>query len=277
MAVISGMPSCETKDESGNTLASFTLTSYPFKPPAGSSEEDFRDWRMTQIEAGKQTREAYIVAEASLDKSKKESAAFSSLQKAENARGSPDGESAYEKARVAYYTLTKGDTWLSEEQDRIANTEAQPVIASLFSKYNSLKERREQQQSTIDVMNGVKDRVLGVRDDLKFSVTQFQKQIGDIKNQINKDKRAQTEVIAQTSSWIDVFLNWLIAIVTIIAIFLVARRFVGLAPTLEQIETKARMMRAEAGLMRAMKEAAPPQRALPRDALPIPKSTKPTT
>ena len=143
-----------------------------------------------------------------------------------------------------------------------------------MAQYNALKEKKEQQQSTIEVMNGVKDKVLGVKDDLKFSVKHFEKQIGDIKNQINKDKRNQTEVIAATSSWIDVFLNWLIAIVTLVAIVLLFRRFAGPGPTLGQIETEARMMRAQAGLIRATKDL--PAKRSWWDAFASPKSTKPT-
>lgn len=190
------------------------------------------------------------IADAKIDKETKIATAFTALQEAENARDvAPD---AYEQARITYYTLVKGDTWLQEEKERIANTEAQPMIDGFVSQYNILNEKRQQQQSTIDLMNGFKDKVLTVKDDLEFSVKNFGKQINDIKNQINKDKRDQTEIIAQTSSWIDVFLNWLIAIVTIIAIFFLARRFLRSKPqTLEEIETQARMMRAQAGLLRA--------------------------
>ena len=254
MTVISGMPSCVSKDDAGNVLASYTLTPFPFLTKDSNPYDPNSDWSKEHDAATKATYESYALAEANVDKKKKESSAFSSLQQAENARGTPAGESAYERARIAYYTLTKGDTWLDEEKDRIANTEAQPIIDGLVSQYNALKDKKQQQQSTIEVMNGVKDKVLGVKDDLKFSVKHFEKQIGDIKNQINKDKRAQTEVIAQTSSWIDVFLNWLIAIVTIIAIFFIARRFTGPGPTLEQIETKARMIRAQASMIRATKD-----------------------
>jgi hypothetical protein len=199
---------------------------------------------------------AMAVADANINKQLKISTAFNALQAAENARDTaPD---AYEAARVSYYTLVKGDTWLRDEHARVANVEAQPVVNDLVSKYTGLQEKRSQQQSTIDVVNGVKDRLLSVKDDLQFSVKQFEKQVGDIKNQINKDKRNQSEIIAETASWFDVLLNWLIAIATLVAIVLLARRFFrSKAPTAVDIDTQARLMRAQAYLTNANARAGP--------------------
>jgi hypothetical protein len=163
------------------------------------------------------------VADANIDKAVKVTAAFNELQAAENARDvAPD---AYQAARVAYYTLVKGDTWLNEEKNRIANVEAQPVINDLVGKYQSIQSRRSQQQAVIDSMKGVKDSVLSVKDELSFSVSNFQRQIEDITNQINKDKRDQTIQLAKATSWIEVLLNWLIGLSTLIAIFFLVRYF----------------------------------------------------
>jgi len=161
------------------------------------------------------------VADSKIDKSTKLSEAFKTLQIAENARDTaPD---AYQTARVAYYTLLKGENWMDEEKNRIASVEAQPVINEFINKYKLLQDKRSQQQSVIDSMNSVKENVLSVKDDLAFSVTNFQKQIADITNQINKDKRDQTIQLVKATSWIEVLLNWLIGISTVIAIFFLAR------------------------------------------------------
>jgi hypothetical protein len=163
------------------------------------------------------------VADANIDKTTKINTAFNQLQAAENARDvAPD---AYQAARVAYYTLVKGDTWLNDEQTRIANVEAQPVINDLVGKYQSLQSRRSQQQAVIDSMKGVKDSVLSVKDELSFSVSNFQRQLKDITNQINKDKRVQTIELLNATSWIEVLLNWLIGLSTLIAIFFLIRYY----------------------------------------------------
>ena len=195
--------------------------------------------------------QAIAVADANVDKQVKITTAFNALQQAENARDVAPG--AYETARIAYYTLVKGDSWLHDEQARIANVEAQPIVDNYVAQYNGLKAKKDQQQSTIDVVNGVRDKILTVKDDLKFSVSTFQKQIGDIKNQINKDKIEQSQSIAAASSWVDTFLNWVIALVTIVAIVLLSRRFFkGVAPpTIGEIEAQARLLRAQAMIKNA--------------------------
>jgi hypothetical protein len=73
------------------------------------------------------------------------------------------------------------------------------------------------------------------------------------KNQINKDKIEQTQSIAAASSWVDTFLNWVIALVTLVAIVLLGRRFFkGVAPpTIEAIEAQARLLRAQAMIKNA--------------------------
>ena len=194
---------------------------------------------------------AFAVADANVDAQVKIATAFTKLQQAENARDvAPE---AYEAARIAYYTLVKGDSWLQEEQNRIARVEAQPVVNNYIAQYNGIQEKKNQQQSTIDVVNGVRDKILTVKDDLKYSVSTFQKQIGDIKNQINKDKIEQSQSIAAASSWVDTFLNWVIALVTLVAIVLLVRRFYkgGPPPTIAELETKARLIRAQAMLRNA--------------------------
>lgn len=160
-------------------------------------------------------------ADGKISKNDKLNTAFRSMQDAENARDTaPD---AYQQAKVAYYTLLKGDTWVNEEKNRVANAEAQPVINNLIDKYKNLQYTRSRQQAVIDSMNNVKKSVLGVKDDLDFSVSNFQKHIEDIKNQINKDKRDQDIQLSKATTWIEVLLNWLIALASLIAIFFLGR------------------------------------------------------
>lgn len=164
---------------------------------------------------------AIAIADEKISRNDKLNTAFRSMQDAENARDiAPD---AYQTARVAYYTLLKGDTWINEEKNRVANAEAQPVINNLLDKYKSLQYTRSRQQAVIDSMNNVKQSVLGVKDDLDFSVSNFQRHLEDIKNQINKDKRDQDIQLAKATSWIEVLLNWLIVLASLIAIFFLGR------------------------------------------------------
>jgi hypothetical protein len=166
---------------------------------------------------------AFALADANIDKSVKIKTAYDRLQNAENARDvSPD---AYNQARLSYYTLTKGDTWLQEEKQRIAQVEAQPVVDDIVSKNQDLQNRMQQQKSTLDIVNGVRENVLSVEDDLQYSVSAFERQIRNIRNQMNMDKKKQVETVKQTSSWFNSMLNWLIIIATIIAIVVIVRYF----------------------------------------------------
>jgi len=169
----------------------------------------------------KRFSDAIAVADANIDKQVKINAAFKKLQESENARDTaPD---AYQSARVEYYTLIKGDTWVNEEKNRVASAEAQPVVNNFIDKYKNLQYTRSRQQAVIDSMNNVKQSVLGVKDDLDFSVSNFKKHLDDIKNQINKDKRDQDVQLAKATTWTEVLLNWLIALSTLMAIYFLVR------------------------------------------------------
>jgi len=161
------------------------------------------------------------IAVSKIDKEERVKTAFEKLQDAENARDqAPD---SYEKARIAYYTLTKGDTWLEEEKQRVTDTEAAPIVKRYLDSYSDVSSRSKQQQQTIDAITNVKDNVLSVADDMRFSVSAFEKQLNEIKNRMELDKKKKTLEAASISSWLDLIMNILIALVTCVAIFFVAR------------------------------------------------------
>ena len=164
---------------------------------------------------------ALAVADANIDKEVKINTAFNALQAAENARDvAPD---AYQQARIAYYTLIKGDTWINDEKTRIGKVEAEPVIQNYLSNYSELAQQINTHKSTIETVNGIKDKVLTVKDDLQYSVSAFQRQLDAIRNQMNINKKKQIETAQQASSTIDTVLNWLMIILTFIAVFLAVR------------------------------------------------------
>jgi hypothetical protein len=197
----------------GGTVPLYTRQgpkSYKTLPNASVYEEAILDFN-----------EKFTVAMGKVDKEKQTRTAFVNLQAAEDVRDqSPD---AYEKARIAYYTLTKGDSWLNDEQKRLVNTDAQPIVDNYLNAYSNIVSLKDQQQQTIDAVNGVKDNVIGVTDDMRFSVASFEKQLTEIKNQIEVDKKKKVVEVATYSSWFDLIMNILIALVTCVAIFFVAK------------------------------------------------------
>jgi hypothetical protein len=165
------------------------------------------------------------IAVSKIDKQERVNTAFEKLQEAENVRDqAPD---SYEKARVAYYTLTKGDTWLDDEKQRVSDTEAGPVVKRYLDSFLDVADRSKQQQQTIDAITNVKDNVLSVADDMRFSVAAFEKQLTEIKNRMEVDKKKKTLEAASISSWLDLIMNILIALVTCVAIFFVARAVIN--------------------------------------------------
>lgn len=166
----------------------------------------------------------FPVALSQIERDEQIKNAFTQLQTAENVRD--QSPQAYQEARNRYYTLTKGDGWINEESQRLANAEVMPRIKRYWQARDDLTARLNQQQQTIDVVNSVKDKVLSMRDDFAYTTNTFAKQIADLKNQINIEKKKTEEEKIQTISWVDMSLNVLITILVVALLFVVIRKVV---------------------------------------------------
>ncbi len=147
----------------------------------------------------------------SIDKAAQLAASFKALQDAENVRD--QAPEAYQAARVAYYTLSKGPEWIEGEKDRIAKVEADPEIQRYVSNYKNVMDRKTAQQRTQDVMQSVNDGVLSLKDDVQYTTKTFQDQISKIKNQINIERRGREQPDEEGTpffKWVDMLLNLLI-------------------------------------------------------------------
>lgn len=163
------------------------------------------------------------VAYANIDRNQKIADAFRDLLAAENARDqSPE---AYRVARTAYYTLVKGSQWVNEERDRVARAEVEPELQRYRDSVRALTNQTNEQKKVLDVVNGVKDKVLTLRDDFQYSVNTFQGQIAKLKDQITYDNRKRAEG-PETPAWfwVDGLLNVLLAAVLIYAAYMLYRK-----------------------------------------------------
>lgn len=153
---------------------------------------------------------------ANIDRQTKVDNAFRALQAAENARGS--APLAYQQARTTYYTLLQGDRWKSAEVERIAKEEVEPEIRQFRKNLADVQTRQGQQTTTIDVVNGLKDRVLSLKDDFKYSTDTLQRQLGKLQDQIVFDRRKRQEQ-SRDSTWdlLDMALNYAIIGVLLLA------------------------------------------------------------
>jgi hypothetical protein len=171
------------------------------------------------------TDENAAIAIGKIDNDVKLKTAFQKLQDAENARdGAPD---AFEQARIAYYTLLKGDTWKEEESKRVARAEVNPVVQGYQDKLQSIQIQSDTQKRTIDVIQGVKDRVLSLKDDVKYSVDAFQKQIDGLKNQIQIERHATIDTEDTMWSLVGAGLNLFLVFILLALIVVVYRKLIA--------------------------------------------------
>lgn len=150
--------------------------------------------------------------------------AFQRLQDAENVRDQTP--SAYQQARTTYYTLLKGDTWKDEERQRVMKSEVAPIVRSLTESKNSIMQQYDNQRRTIDVVKGLKDKVLSIKDDVKYAADTFKEQLGKVENAINRERREKDIVPEQGFfGWFDLVLNLTIIGGLLYLIYTLYRKF----------------------------------------------------
>lgn len=92
-----------------------------------------------------------------------------------------------------------------------------------ISEYQFLNNQVLQQQQTLDLVNGVKDNIGTVKDDLEYSVGTFDKQISDIRNQININRKTHDQAL-DYGKWLGIGLNVFIVLALLYLLFTVGRR-----------------------------------------------------
>lgn len=150
---------------------------------------------------------------------------FKALQSAENVRD--QAPEAYQKARMDYYTTLNGEGWLDQERERISKSEVEPKVQSYANTYTDLTNRLDKQQQTYDIVVGVKDKMLSMKDDFQYTTRTFAKQIEELKSQINIERKRRSDEQQSVYSWLDAIFNVLIIIITITAIVLVIRKLIN--------------------------------------------------
>ena len=162
------------------------------------------------------------VAQGSIDRSAQVKSSFERLQSTQNVSDQfPD---AYQQARLDYYTLIKGPKWAEGEKARIANTDAAVKVNGFSREFQSLQGQINQQQSLIELLNASKDKVLGVTDVVQKSVSTLNKQVDEVKNQINMNT-IQHSNLKKKQSWFVFILNILTVLLLVYVILLIVGRF----------------------------------------------------
>ena len=134
------------------------------------------------------------------------------------------GTPGAEAAGAAYVALTKD----ANAQNVLYESQAQAKIDKFLSDYQFLRNQSHQQQMTLDLVNTVKDKLFTVKDDMEYSVSTFDKQISDIRNQINVNKTTQQQA-TDYGKWIGVGLNFAIVLALLFMIFVIGRKAMGVS------------------------------------------------
>jgi hypothetical protein len=222
--VVNGVPHCVHSSDANLNVSLNPLPALNVQPNetvpsidelASSPNTNMRKYK----EEWERFNQEIPLIEGKINKGKEVQAAFKELQDAENVRDkSPD---VYQSARIRYYTLLKGEDWAKEEAERVGKVEADPILNQYRAAYKQTLGQIDKQQKTLDLVQGVKDKVLSLRDDLDYSVSTFGKQIKDLKNQINMN-RSQTK--EDENFWINFLLNAMIVLVSLGVIYLLFNR-----------------------------------------------------
>lgn len=224
--VVSGQPQCAYKYDTTKlvnlTPIEWVPYNWQYAPPPPPTVDSLRTsnpglYAKYKTESDRATGAIDILV-ANLNKQKRIDDAFRGLQAAENARAMAPG--AYQQARNAYYTLLNGDTWKSSEQERVAQAEVDPGIQQFRRTLADVQTRQSQQQKTIDVVDGLRDKVLSIKDDFKYSTDTLQRQVTKIKDQITFDRRKRVEQ-SSDSKWdlLDKGLNYAIIAVLLLVVW----------------------------------------------------------
>ena len=166
-----------------------------------------------------------VILDGKIDKDTKLRDAFQKLQDAENVRDQvPD---AYQQARSTYYTLKDGERWKEAEKERLLKAEVNPIVQKMVDTKNSAMRQYENQRKTVDVVNGLKDKVLSLKDEVKYAADTFKDQISKVENAIQRERKLRTnKPDLNIWDWFDSILNILIVASLLYVMYTMYQKYV---------------------------------------------------
>lgn len=129
-------------------------------------------------------------------------------------------------ANAQYAALTNDPQALQKMYDDQVKKNTDQFI----SEYRFLNTQALQQQQSLDLINSVKDNLMTVKDDMEYSVEVFGKQVNDIRNQININRKIRQQAV-DYGTWLNIGLNVMIILALIYLLFVVGRRWIRRSDT----------------------------------------------
>ena len=133
---------------------------------------------------------------------------------------------AYEKARIAYYTLLNGQGWLQSEKQRIAKQDVEPLVKSYIAKFNALKGEQQTQNVFVNLQSVLKTQEESDLADNSF----FKKQLEKEKSQTDVLNRLSSLQPGSTSSfyflsYIPILVDIVIMLLALVVLYLLVTKF----------------------------------------------------
>jgi hypothetical protein len=131
---------------------------------------------------------------------------------------------AYEKARIAYYTLLNGQGWLQSEKQRIAKDEVEPLLTSYTTKYNALKSEKQSQQVFVNLQSLLKTQEESDLADNSFFKKQLEQEKShtDVLNRLNVLQPGSTSSLIR---YIPIFVDFVIFLLALVVLYLFITKF----------------------------------------------------
>jgi len=129
-------------------------------------------------------------------------------QAAINKRTDPE---TYEQARIAYYTLLNGQSWLDAEKLRIAKQEIEPVVSKYSMKFNNLKGEKKMNAIFENLASALKSQEASDEQDNGFLQKQLNKETDKL-NILNRLSQLSASTGPPSVSYIPILLDILMII-----------------------------------------------------------------
>ncbi len=124
---------------------------------------------------------------------------------------------AYEQARIAYYTLKDGQSWLSKEKERLARDHVAPVLKSYDAQFNGLQNELKTHAKVAQLSKDLQDTQVGDEEDARFLYKMYVNE----ENKANAANRLFELNPPTPSSWNTLF-QVLIALLGLFIVFQIA-------------------------------------------------------
>jgi hypothetical protein len=137
----------------------------------------------------------------------------------------------YQKARVSYYTTLEGQGWLDKERTRIGEEEVGPLADQLNQKYKSLIDEKKSQSTFLGLLDVLKSEKEQNQEELKYIYDETaQNQTNRITIDRTNELGGET-IIDPIGSYYPLMFQILLAILSVIILYLLYKRFVPSSPT----------------------------------------------